>query len=786
MSGTTYSWTNSNTSIGLAASGTGDISTFTATNTGTVPVSATISIIPTANGCTGTTNAYNIIVNPAPTVNTIANQAYCHNVTSPSTVVTGPVAGSAYTWTNSNTDIGLTSVGTGNVPSFTATNALSTPVSATISITPVASGCTGPVSTYTITVNPLPVPPISGTPSACAGTSGLVYTTDPGMTGYQWTVSGGGTITSGLGTNAATVTWNTIGPQSIAVNFTDGNGCTAAVPSTYNVSVQTLPSPTIATGASAVCAGQTVIYVTQPGALSYAWGYPASGVTKLSGGGSGDDFIELRWDVAGGYNISLNYSIGIGCTAVNPTLYPVTVNPNPNPVISGPMVPICGFSSQNYSTASVPGHTYAWSVVGGSPASATTPAITVLWGNTPPVSLDLVETAIYPGVSCIVQAATFIPVFKPWPAAAGVIAGPVSVCHLWNGQIYTVPVIANALSYEWNYTGTGATITNNGNSIAVNFSASATGGLLTVKGLNDCGYGPVSPPFAITVNQLPVVSYQLCNDAVTTKNAKPFILKGGIPRGTTGTYHLNNPSSAALTGDMFNPVSPAVLTGSNTIYYTYSDVNNCKATAQQTITVLPSNSSFPCLNLFTDPRDNSTYRTIPIGPQCWMQDNLRYGGTTVQYINPQTDNCVFERNCLPTDPSCTNNGGFYQWDEVMQYSGTDKAQGFCPPGWHIPNESEWDVMIANVSAGGGNGIAGSYMKDLLPPMSFKAIPAGITYLNNLLSFINPTPKATFFWTSTYDAAGGTAVARGLNTKNPSVSRYPSSRANAFPVRCIKD
>ena len=53
-----------------------------------------------------------------------------------------------------------------------------------------------------------------------------------------------------------------------------------------------------------------------------------------------------------------------------------------------------------------------------------------------------------------------------------------------------------------------------------------------------------------------------------------------------------------------------------------------------------------------------------------MQENLRYGGNTILYDKPQTDNCLFERNCLSGDPDCTGNGGFYQWDELMPVSYT--------------------------------------------------------------------------------------------------------------------
>jgi uncharacterized protein (TIGR02145 family) len=169
-----------------------------------------------------------------------------------------------------------------------------------------------------------------------------------------------------------------------------------------------------------------------------------------------------------------------------------------------------------------------------------------------------------------------------------------------------------------------------------------------------------------------------------------------------------------------------------------------------------------------------------------MQENLRYGTVTLPYGDPQKDNCLFEKNCLTGDPGCAAYGGYYAWDEVMQYEIADKAQGFCPPGWHIPNEAEWDILADFVSTNSGPGIAGSFLKDQGSATTFMAEPNGIFYLNSLESFTTGSVKGTFFWTSTYNNVSKTTVAKGINVNTPSVSRYESSRANAFPVRCVKD
>jgi hypothetical protein len=76
--GTTYSWQNSNTSIGLAQGGTGNnIPSFTALNTGSVLSTAVITIIPSANGCNGIPQTMTISVKPKPDVLLPVNQAVC-------------------------------------------------------------------------------------------------------------------------------------------------------------------------------------------------------------------------------------------------------------------------------------------------------------------------------------------------------------------------------------------------------------------------------------------------------------------------------------------------------------------------------------------------------------------------------------------------------------------------------------------------------------------------------------------------------------------------------------
>ena len=116
VTGTIYNWTNSAPSIGLPASGTGDIASFIAVNGGAANVVATITVTPTASGCGGTPVTFTITVKPTPTVTlTLLDQTVCKGSNTTAVTFTGTVPGTVYNWTNNNTvAIGLAPSGTGN------------------------------------------------------------------------------------------------------------------------------------------------------------------------------------------------------------------------------------------------------------------------------------------------------------------------------------------------------------------------------------------------------------------------------------------------------------------------------------------------------------------------------------------------------------------------------------------------------------------------------------------------------------------------------------------------
>jgi len=114
----------------------------------------------------------------------------------------------------------------------------------------------------------------------------------------------------------------------------------------------------------------------------------------------------------------------------------------------------------------------------------------------------------------------------------------------------------------------------------------------------------------------------------------------------------------------------------------------------------------------------------------------------------------------------------------MQFDATEGNQGFCPPGWHIPKESEWTTLFNFYPS---NGFAGSPLK-YTGYSGFNAFLTGVSHENVAWDFDS---FAVMYWSST-PHANKKAWAHGMNTFNPSVSYYPSLRSNAFSVRCILD
>lgn len=102
--------------------------------------------------------------------------------------------------------------------------------------------CDGPLQQVAVTVSTIQPTIAPAVNPVCLGTTGALYTTEPGMTNYTWVVTGGLVTAGGTSLdNTITVTWIGPGPYSVSVNYENGNGCTATNPTIQNVTVSPLP-----------------------------------------------------------------------------------------------------------------------------------------------------------------------------------------------------------------------------------------------------------------------------------------------------------------------------------------------------------------------------------------------------------------------------------------------------------------------------------------------------------------------------------------------------------------
>jgi hypothetical protein len=549
---TGYTWTISAGGTITAGAGTNAI-TVTWNTAGAQSVS--VNYI-NASGCTAAAAvSYPVTVNARPTPTITGPATAC--AASTTNVYTTQTGMTGYTWT--------VSAG-GTITAGSTTNAITvtwnTAGAQTVSVNyTTASGCNATTAaSYAVTVNALPTPTIAGPASVCLNSTGNIYSTQAGMTGYTWTVSAGGTITAGTGTNAITVTWNTVGAKTVTVNYTNANGCAATTPASYAVTVNAGASPTI-TGTTSLCVNSGFYnYTTEPGQSAYVWTVSAGGTITF---GAGTNQIQVTWNAAGAQSVSVNYTPSTGCPAAAPTVLPITVNGTPGAAgtITGTPTVCGGANGISYSTTSIPNTlTYVWVLPAGATiaSGAGTTNITVNFAG----NATSGPITVYGNNLCGNGASSpaYNVTVNQLPAAAGTISGPASVCAGTSGIVYSVPAISNASSYIWSVP-SGASIVSGGNtnSITVNFATSASSGSFGVYGTNSCGNGTPSPAYVVTVNPIPptpVITF--VNDVLSSSIA------------TGNQWYQDGVAIAGATNQTYEPTSAGD-------YYVIVTLNGCSS-----------------------------------------------------------------------------------------------------------------------------------------------------------------------------------------------------------------
>ncbi|MEE3145157.1 MAG: PKD-like domain-containing protein [Bacteroidota bacterium] len=367
---TSFIWTNDNTSIGLAASGSGDILSFIADNTSLVDQDAIITVTPEYNGCLGVPQTFTITVKPQPNAfATPENQEHCSGEDSDEIFFTGDLAGTQYDWLNDNVSIGLVGSGIGDIPSFTVDNSSNTPQTATINVVPSFNGCTGDPITATIIVNPISTVVVSGgIDEYCHNdpTIDYIFNGSSGASTYNWVndnisiglpASGTGDILSFTATNTDLV--NQLATITVEPVL---NGC---VGTTQVIQILVKPIPTVDPVAPQnICANDDTDEINFEGTMTdtttFGWthdnvsiGLPSSGVGNIPSFNANNISQDIQ---VGNITVTpvLNGCIGTAQT-VTITVNPIsTVNAISDTVCSGDIVPQIDFIGNNSSSV------YSW------------------------------------------------------------------------------------------------------------------------------------------------------------------------------------------------------------------------------------------------------------------------------------------------------------------------------------------------------------------------------------------------------------------------------------------
>lgn len=209
------------------------------------------------NDCSSTTTSKTFTINPQPDVNSITNQEKCVGLMSEAITFSGNIANTTFNWTNSNTNIGLGVSGTGNIPAFELKNTGSTTITSTITVTPIiaATGCTGPIKTFTISVKPALNATIAGSTNTCLNSTSpeITFTGQSGTPPYTFSyqLNGGATqtVTSAANSSTASVLVPTTTKGAYVytlINVSDGSlaSCTRTITGTATVNVTELPNIT--------------------------------------------------------------------------------------------------------------------------------------------------------------------------------------------------------------------------------------------------------------------------------------------------------------------------------------------------------------------------------------------------------------------------------------------------------------------------------------------------------------------------------------------------------------
>ncbi|OYU94903.1 MAG: hypothetical protein CFE21_14590 [Bacteroidetes bacterium B1(2017)] len=634
--GRTFVWNVNGGTISSGQGTAGITVNWGAAGAGSVSVSDSINV----TGCKVTTSAYSVTKNAYPTPVISGSSTVCSN--SSTSFSTPSNSGRTYVWNVTGGTIasgqGTTSISVnwGGVGAGTVT------VSDSVN----ATGCKTTTPTFAVSINNSPNPVITGLSAICHNQSTTYSTPANAGSAFIWAITGG-TITSGLGTNAVTVNWSSVGTGTLVVTDSILAGGCKTTTAPYNVVVNPLPTPVIS-GTNLVCINTTNTYSTPSNTgRTYVWTVSGGTITA----GAGTNSVSVLWNTAGTGTLSVSDSVNAtGCKTIAST-YNVTVNPViANNTATGVQTICSGTSATTISGTTPTGgngtFTYAWessttsSTTGFAAASGTNNTINYSPGVL--TATTWYRRVVSAGV-CSANTSAAVQVTVNPVIASNTVSGVQTICHntVPTALTGTTPTGGNGtFTYLWESSTTSASAgfaaasgTNNGinytpGSLAVStwYRRTVSAGVCTAN---------VSAAIKVTVEDVtkPIVLVQNITRYLNASGAAT-ITTTDIDNGSTDNCGI---SSRVLSKTSFNCTN----VGANTVTFVVTDLIGNKDSATATVTIADTTKPNVITKNFTSYLDASGNTTI----------------TVANVNNGSTDNCSIQSTVLSkTAFNCTNVG----------------------------------------------------------------------------------------------------------------------------------
>lgn len=546
----------------------------------------------TVNGCTSTRKQVDVVVTPAPRVTSAATDIVCSG-TALNYTITADAAAPVFSWSRAAVP-GISNPAVTGQTSGTITETLmnmgTTPVNVKYMITPLANGCSGPVFTYQVTVNPLPLVTSDATAAICNGTTGnYEIKFNPGTANATWSRAAVAGISNAPVSGQAApiikeVLYNTT-TAPIDVTYVFNYKTTNCLGEPFNLVMTVKPEVDITSeNTGNACSGipQNYTITSNIPSPSATFNWQRDAVTNISNPAVSNQtksIIDESLINTGTTPVKVVYiimPIAFGCTG-SPFTYTVTVNPQPAQPVAHANTPVCVGNTIQLRTPTVPKASYMWTGPNGYTSASQNPDITnATAANSGTYNLTIIIN------DCASPAGSVDVKVNELPKAD---AGPdQKQCIKTTAIPLAGSVTGGTTTGIWTITSGTGTFSPSSDKLDAQYLPSAqdkTAGsvtlTLTSTSKDDCAIS--TSDMTITFQQLPATDagpdQDVCAQDVSVKLAGKVFTPGSVLWTTSGTGTF---SAATQPDALYIPTAADIQSGSVTLTLTSATTDDCYLT----------------------------------------------------------------------------------------------------------------------------------------------------------------------------------------------------------------